>query len=295
MKSPHFFKVYSRLGLINAPIHSHELNIGVEDAPDFILSEEFLFQIPDCKVSAFIFPDPRNISPEDYFKVLRLHLEGVKLKINKNLKVSETQIVIGGDNCVTFSSLLAIQERMKNPLNLGYIQFDSHGECNKLSTSPSGNFHGMYMRPFYSSDFEVSEINDLVKSQIPVGNVVCIGNLELDGMEPEFFKKKKIRVINRLEYLGNQQKIKDELTKFIQKFEHIHINFDVDVMDQAITPATGIPTKNGFFPQEIFPLLEIVRKHPDWSLDLVEVNPKKEGADQTIKFAQEVIKFLLEK
>lgn len=280
-RKPHFFKVYSRLGLIHAPVHSDQLNIGVEDAPDLIL-EQFL----NFPISQYKFPLPQE---ENYWQILAKNLKEFKDLINKELRDNETQIVIGGDNSVTFSSLIAIQERMKDPSKLGYIQFDSHGECNKLLSSPTGNFHGMYMRPLLAKDFEVKEINNLVKTKIPIENVLCIGNQDLDGDEPEFFRVNNIKVLNREKCF--KKEIKNFLRNYIKQFEHLHVNFDIDVMDRSIAPATGIPNPNGFFPEEIFSLLQIIKTHPDWSLDLVEVNPKKEGSAETVKFAQDVLKF----
>lgn len=292
MKFLHFFKAYCRLGLTNPPVHSDKLNTGVESAPDFIIDEHFLKQFLSYQISQYYFPDPKEIEKENYWQALADNLERFSNLINEKIRLDQSQVTIGGDNSVTFSSLIAIQNKMRDPSELGYIQFDSHGESNKVSTSPSGNFHGMYMRPFLSDDFEVSEINDLVKYKIPTKNVICFGNQELDGDEPDFFKEKKIRVINREEILKDIEKIKKELKEFVNRFEHIHINFDVDVMDKSITPATGIPTKNGFFPQDIFPLLEIIKSHASLSLDLVEVNPKKIGSSKTVKFAQYIIKFV---
>lgn len=54
------------------------------------------------------------MDPKKYWETLSLHLRGVKLKINEALKNGETQVVVGGDNSVTFSSLLAVLEIVKS-------------------------------------------------------------------------------------------------------------------------------------------------------------------------------------
>lgn len=293
MRSPHFFKAYCRLGLINPPVHSNEFNIGVEEAPGKILDEDFIKKFSKHEVTDYFFPNPEDVKKEDYWQLLAQNLKAFKDLINQNLKENEIQIVVGGDNSVTFSSLIAIQDRLKDPLKLGYIQIDSHGEANKVSSSPSGNFHGMYMRPFWSDDFEIEEINQQVRHKIPIKNVLCIGNQELDGDEPQFYLDHKIRVINRKTILPNKEKIIEELKDFISDFEHIHINFDIDIFDKSISSATGIALEDGFYKEDIFPLLEVLKAHPSWSLDLVEVNPKKAGAEETIKLAQEILKFIL--
>lgn len=287
MKIPHFFKAYCRLGIPNVPLRMSELNIGVEDAPDAILSKDFLVGFPKAQVSEYKFPNPEDIESKNYWQTLCLHLKGAKLKIDQELKAGETQIVVGGDNSVTLSSLLAVLERV-NPKKVGYIQFDSHGEENSFKGSISKNFHGMYMRPFLE-DFDVKIVNDLVPNKLPSENFLTIGNLDLDPDEVEVYKRHNLKNFNK----ANIADAAEYLKAFIQQFDQIHINFDVDVMDQSITPAIGIPTENGLFPEHIFPLLEIIRTCPDWSLDLAEVNPKKEGALKTIQVVQKILQFML--
>lgn len=287
MHSPHFFKVYCRLGLPHAPIHSSKLNIGVEDAPEFILTKQFLSQFPKAEVSYYRFSNPEEVDEKDYWSVLRNNLEGCKLKINEKLKNGQVQIVIGGDNSVTFSSLLAVLSRF-NPSKVGYIQFDSHGEANSFGGSISKNFHGMYMRPFLEV-FDIEEIERLVPVKIPAENFLSMGNLDLDPDEIDLYQRLNIRNFNQT----NIGQAGEFIKQFLQRFAHIHINFDIDVFDKSITPATGTPTQKGLFPEDIVPLLEIIKKHPSWSLDLVEVNPKMVGSKKTIKLAQKILQFML--
>jgi arginase family enzyme len=40
-------------------------------------------------------------------------------------------------------------------------------------------------------------------------------------------------------------------------------------------------------------VIALVKQSPQWSADLVEVNPQKAGAAQTIQFAQDFLRTLL--
>src|SRR5687768_2619992 len=157
-KTPHFFKAYSRLGLTNNPIRQNSKNFGVEDAPNAILTPEFLESFSEYKLDEFEFPKPEEVDKKDYLKVLILNSLLFKEFINKNLKKNQTPVVVGGDHSVTFSSLLALQERM-DINSLGILHFDSHADSNSFNASPSKNFHGMYLRPFLDH-FDISLIND---------------------------------------------------------------------------------------------------------------------------------------
>lgn len=293
MRSPHFFKAYTRLGVPFFPVRQHKLNIGVEDSPDFLITKEFLEEFANPAISEYRFPKPEDVPKKQYYQVLVLNLKKFKELIQANLKKGETQIVIGGENSVTFSSLLAVLEEAEDRNKIGYIQFDSHGEMNSYQGSPSKNFHGMYMRPFFEK-FDKIEIETLVPFKINIGQVITIGDQVLDGDEPEFYKKNKIRNINRKEYLKNKTKIQKEIKNFIANFSHIHINFDVDVFDQSISPATGIASDGKWMLGEVVDLIEIINKHDNISLDMCEINPHLPGAYKTIELGHQILREFLE-
>ncbi len=291
MKIPHFFKAKSRLGLKNAPQGSVDLNTGVEDAPEAILTDEFLSNFGNYTISEYVFPKPEEIAASSYFNVLAQTLEDFCALIGDKLKVNETQVVIGGDDSVTFSSLLAVLERVKYPKNLGYLRFDSHGDMNLLKSSPTKNFHGMYHRPLLS-DFDIPQIKKIARTKLIPQNLLFIGNLNLDPEEGRFFRKIGIRNINKERLKGQKKKVFREIKKFILSYPFLHVSFDIDALDFKVAPATGIPAQNGLTLNEVLPLLEMVSTHPNCSFDLVEVNPKKMGAQKTIRVARKILRTL---
>jgi arginase family enzyme len=290
-RTPHFFKARSRIGITNRPVRQVERNYGVEQAPDQILTEEFLKSFPGFRVSEFNFPYPEDIEPKNYLDELSESLTEFKDQINSSLKAGETQVVIGGDNCVTFSSLWV--DLLKYDVKVvGYIQFDSHGEMNSLAGSPSKNFHGMYMRPFFG-EFDIPEIEQLVPFKLAPTQAYFLGDLLLDGDEPEFYEKLNFKTINRGQYYKNKSKVQKEFQDFIQGFKHLHLNFDMDIFDQSVAPAYGCLGDGKWLIPEIMDLINILSKHPSITFDLCEVNPKKRGAAKTIKVAHQLLKTLL--
>lgn len=307
MHKIHFYKVKSRLGIVNPILNTKDLNIGVEDAPDEVLTKEFLSKFDNPQISEFAFSKPEALTVRDsspvgrraqndipirYFDLLARELSLFKNLINKTLERRETQVVVGGDNSITFSSLLALLDRVKDPSKVGYIQFDSHGEMNLYKTSPSKNFHGMYLRPFLDS-FDIPKINTLVPQKLIPQNTLFIGALDLDKEEKVFFNKMGFKNIDRSDVLDSLDLVLKELKEFVSRFDYVHVNFDIDVFNKKEVLATGIPSNKGFMYSELLPLIEIVSKHPNLSLDLSEVNPQKEGRDKTIKIAKRVLSTIL--
>lgn len=303
-KQPYFFKAKSRLGLVNPPMRHQQLNIGVEQGPDYILSPEFLNQFPGASVSEFVFSKPEEVSSGQYYQVLALELKRFKELINQQIKPGETQVVIGGDNSVTFSALLAVMERSVDIQDIGYIQFDSHGEMHLFKSSLSKNFHGMYMRPFLDV-FDRSEIEQLVPKKLKKSQVLTIGDLVFDAgddsKDGEMELYRSLRNISLKEFkdhpserLGtSNSKVKNEISEFINKHEHIHINFDIDIFDASVAGPSAMADEGVWFWEEVVEILEIIKRAHSLSLDIVEINPLIKGSDKTVKLAQDIMKKIL--
>jgi len=294
MRQVHFYKAHSRIGLTNAPIRQTDLNTGVEEGAEAVLTESFLSAFPEHELNEFSFSDPEKIDKDQYWKVLAKELSDFKNLINSTLKQDQTQLVIGGDNTVTFSSLSALIERVGRTEEIGYIQFDSHGEMHRYGTSLSKNFHGMYMRPFFDT-FDIPEIEQLVSKKLKSSQAFAIGDITFDGekSEEEEFFKQNIRDVTREEFLNNRISVRKEFEGFCKSFKYLHINFDVDVFDRAVAGATGIPEDGKWLTDEVMDLIKIIAQNPNLSIDISELNPKRPGAEQTIILAQKLLTELL--
>lgn len=286
--SVHFYNLRSRLGMINLPHRQEEFNLGVEEGGDAILTAEFVEQFPGAALDRFEFTLPEALDRKKYFETIAHDSQRAIALIEETLQEDEMQVVVGGDHSVVLSSLAAILRRLHSH-SVGYIQVDSHPDINTIATSPTGNFHGMWMRPFVGG-FEREDINVLVPHLLKPSQVLYIGNLDLDPEESEFIATQGIRVISVDELRNHDGQASEDLKKFFRDFEHTHLDIDIDGFDQSIAPATGIPAQKGLLRSDIDEVLALFRKKESRSLDLVEVNPQKEGAEETIEFAQSLIR-----
>lgn len=292
---PHFYKAKSRLGMINVPLGEKELNLGVEFGSDSVLSKDFLNLFSDSQIDEFVFTNPEGISAEtSYQQVIANESKIFSELINGTLNYS-VQVVIGGDHSVALGSILSVFERV-SPEKVGVIYIDSHADLHKFSTSPSGNFHGMHMRALIDRSFDSEEINKIVDEKyLPYANIFYIGNMNLESEEINFIEENGIQKLEVQGSKDNIRDIKDRLKDFIQRFEHLHISFDIDVFNSALVTATGIKNPNGLMMDEIDEIISVVNifKPKSYSIDLVEVNPSKGGIEKTSEIAQNVLIKLL--
>lgn len=295
MKKPHFYKVRSRIGLLNPPIYTKIPNIGVEHGSDMILDHQFLNHFPDVKIDSIDFPDPESVAKETYNDMIVQTTLELKQLIQKTLAPDEIQVVLGGDHCITFPSVLAQIDQIGSTKKLGYIQFDSHGDINQYGSSISKNWHGMYVRPLVDT-YDIAEIDALSKQKIPVKNILFLGNLFpfLDAEELDFFQKNNIKTFTPKTIREAKQKTIETFKNFINNFDHLHITFDIDALDKTIAPATGLPAAQGLLMEDIEAMLKLATTDRSFSFDLVEVNPEKPGAEKTIQTAQEILSMVLQ-
>jgi len=295
MHKVNFYKAYSRLGLINAPLGSSEANIGVEDAPDAILTEDFLHKFDVGSVNSFTFSKPEEIDKAKYFKImLDESLKFADLIEIQQKKSPGTAVVIGGDHSVSFGSIIA-DMNLYGPENVGVIHFDSHADSCDIASSPSGNFHGMFLRALVDKNFDNKDIRS-IKQHLPAKNLFLIGNLDFDEDDPEkaYLDREGIQYHEQKDIDKDRKAFERKLKDFIASFEHIHVSFDIDVFDRSIAPATGTPPREGFKLKIILNLLLTTVNSDSNTYDLVEVNAKKVGVKKTLNIATDILKAVLD-
>lgn len=275
------FNLSSRLGMVYKPYGGNEeLNIGVEDGGEAILTNEFRQSLPEHKVIEFTYSNPSNIPEIESLPVFTRETQEAKNILLRLSTGDDIQITIGGDHSTSLASVLATLERHQNK-KVGYIQIDSHADLHLVKTTPSGNIHGMWARVFMD-EFDFLPLNSIAPNKISPENVLYIGNLDIQKEEEDFISNNKILNISK-KSISKKYSI---VEKWITQFDHIHVSFDIDSLDSSFAPATGIPAVDGLTKNQALKLIEIIKNHSSFSFDLVELNPKKDGAEQTIAFAQ---------
>jgi arginase len=293
---PSTYLISSQLGLLHLPQGKTERNVGVEEAPQAIVTPELAEELK-LQTHAFSYSLPEHVSPDDYYQVFAQEAVRSRDQIIEYTAEwpahSLKSIAVGGDHSVALAHVAALLQSVANPEDLGIVMMDSHADLNLRSTSPAGNIHGMWMRPIVDH-FDVPELDALIPHKLPVENIMYVGNLDRDPAEKEYFDHHNIPVFS-VEFLRQMPKEAVHLfSEWCSEFSHLHLSIDIDSFDGSIAPATGIPCPAGYLVEDIRPLLEEVKKLSSWSLDLVEVNPRKAGAEQTVTLAQDLLRFLVQ-
>ncbi len=206
----------------------------------------------------------------------------LKADINKELP-----IFIGGDHSISIGTIGGVTHHQDK----GVLWIDAHGDFNTPQTSNSGNIHGMPLAVL--SGYGHQSLLDIGRKgpKVPSENVVLIGVRDLDSKERRALKESKITVFTMrdIDEQGMGSIMQKALSK-LEPLEQIHVSLDMDSLDPMIAPGVGTPSQGGLTYREAQLIMEMAADtHKVTSLDIVEINPVMDQANQTAKVAVELV------
>ena len=196
-------------------------------------------------------------------------------------------IVLGGDHSIAMGTLAGLHAAHGQG---GVLWIDAHGDLNRPETSPSGNVHGMPLAAalgacgFDLDGFEGPPWADPAR-------VALVGIRSLDPGEKELVKDLGLAVftiadVDRRGVSG----VMREAIDVVRGPGFVHLSLDVDVCDPEIAPGVGTPVRGGLSYREAHLAMELIADAEILtSLEVVEVNPILDHADETGILAVELV------
>tara|TARA_R110002072_G_scaffold300597_1_gene478439 strand:+ start:27 stop:824 length:798 start_codon:yes stop_codon:yes gene_type:complete len=194
------------------------------------------------------------------------------------LQKKNLPIILGGDHSVVVPGIFAINEFTNrfNKEKLGILWMDAHADFNTMETSTSYNLHGM----------PVAILCHHTLSSLKLGFPVepfqfgFYGVRDIDSLEFDRFQKYNMKIIDS----------STEIDEWINKFDKIHISFDIDCIDPSDFDGVNTPVNKGKTIHEIKNLFKKIKKSKKLSsLDIVEYNPEK---NNNVNIITEIVKEL---
>ena len=202
-------------------------------------------------------------------------------------------LFLGGDHSMSIGSVKAVASE---PEKLGVVWIDAHADFNTPASSPSGNIHGMPLAVL-TGEGAPSLVNIGGGVRVPFENVVLVGVRDVDSLEAERVREKKLGVytMSALDSLGMAQVATSTLER-LAHCERLHVSLDLDSLDPSQAPGVGTPVKGGLSYREAHLLCEILGdSRRVRSIDLVEVNPILDERNVTAELAVDLVTSLFGK
>ena len=240
--------------------------------------------IRDCDINAL--KGNTRKDQDKYLKEITRICESIYRVGKEVVQKGQFPLFIGGDHSIAIGTVAAVT----NDEPTGLIWIDAHGDFNTPDTSPSGNIHGMPLAVLIGEGHDSLVNIGRPGAKIHPENVVMIGQRDLDAKEKERIKKTGITVFTMRDI--DEQGISSVANKALMKFIHlkrIHLTVDMDALDPVEAPGVGTPVPGGISYREAHLLMEILADSGKiTSMDLVEINPILDIANQTAELAVEL-------
>jgi len=197
-------------------------------------------------------------------------------------------LVLGGDHSVALGSLGGLAAAHGTG---GVLWIDAHGDLNRPETSPSGNVHGMVLAAALGLAGDAFQYDGWPIPAVDRTRVALVGTRELDDGERQLIREQGIRVwtMSTIDQLGMERTIREAL-EHVTGDGFVHVSLDMDALDPAVAPGVGTPVRGGLRYREAHLALELIADaNVLTSLDVVEVNPVLDVANETGKLAVELI------
>jgi len=203
---------------------------------------------------------------------------------NKNIfnKASEVLdkdfvIFLGGDHSISYSLFSAFREKFRDK-NPGLLIFDAHTDCTNNFKPPT---HEDWLRVLIEEGFSPE-------------NVILVGPRNIFKNKAESDALKGVSIFSCGEIFENIKEACNLIMEAARKFDVLYISIDIDVIDPAFAPGTFYIEPAGLTSRELIYLLQHLRLLKNLkALDLVEINPKKDINNLTVKLGAKIIAELL--
>lgn len=207
----------------------------------------------------------------------------------KALQEGAFPITLGGDHSLAAGSVSAT---LKHYGKVGVIWIDAHGDWNDDNITESGNMHGMSFSSVcgHGPDMMVDYGQGPVYADVT--KCVQIAGRDIDPEEAKKMKAAGLNVfaIDEIDKLGMKEVMRQAIEIASNGTEGIHLSFDIDSLTPEAAPGTGTKVHSGLTIREAFLAVETLYESGKLlSMDMVEVNPILDIANQTAKLASELV------
>ena len=172
----------------------------------------------------------------------------------------------------------------------GVLWVDAHGDLNRPETSPTGNVHGMPLAAALGAcGFSLEGFSE--PPWVDPSRVALVGIRALDPGEKRLVQEKGLRVFTVADIdRRGMAEVMREAIEVVGGPGFVHLSLDLDVCDPEIAPGVGTPIRGGLSYREAHLAMELVAEAEILSsIEVVEVNPILDHADETGLLAVELI------
>jgi agmatinase len=184
-------------------------------------------------------------------------------------------IILGGDHSISIPVFQAQCERYRGQ-RLGVLWVDAHPDLCDVFTG-SKLSHACVLRRALEFGIEPQE-------------VCLVGVRSWEDQEIDLIENGGLNVYTAAHVAERGMKsVASSVYSKLSDCDAVHISLDIDCLDPAFAPGTGIPESGGLTSREVITLIKSLRGLPLVGLDVVEVSPPIDPSEATVFAALKII------
>jgi agmatinase len=184
-------------------------------------------------------------------------------------------IILGGDHSISIPVLEAQRQRYRDQ-RLGLLWVDAHPDLCDVFTG-SRLSHACVLRRALEFGIEPQD-------------VCMVGLRSWEDQEIDLIENGGLNVYAAaLVAERGMKSVAASVHSKLSGCDAVHISLDIDCLDPAFAPGTGIPEAGGLTSREVITLIKSMQGLPLVGLDVVEVSPPIDPAEATIFVALKII------
>jgi len=290
------------VGIWGACFDQGQPHEGVGEAPHALREGGLVTRLSDEGCSVIDHGDVRvergaDQSPATRQKEVARFGEIAHNMVKKIVGEGQIAVTLGGDHSIALGTVAG---HLACDPDCVVIWVDAHADINTLSSSESGNMHGMPL------SFNIRELQEefphphtmsWLTPQLPPSQLVYVGLRDVDDAEKEILEDLNIKAFYMTDVDSRGIiEVVEEALKAVDPDgrRNIHLSFDIDALDPLDAPATGTAVRGGLTLDEGLTLCDMVHRTGMLkAVDMVEVNPSlatnKADAEKTINAANNIL------
>jgi agmatinase len=197
------------------------------------------------------------------------------LVCQKVASLPNVPILLGGDHSVTIPIFQGQVQRYAGK-RLGVLWVDAHPDlCDVFTDSKLS--HACVLRRGLEFGIQPED-------------VCLVGLRSWEHQEIDLIENGGLNVYTAANVAERGMKaVAQEVNRILSKCDAVHISLDIDCLDPAFAPGTGIPDSGGMTSREVITLIKSMQGLPLVGLDVVEVSPPIDPSEATVFAALKVI------
>ncbi len=216
----------------------------------------------------------------------------------RELQAGRMPILLGGDHCLGVGAIAAVAAHCRaEGKKLRVLWLDAHADFNTREITPSGNIHGMPVACLCGLGPEQLTTMGGPAPTLRPDQIRQIGIRSVDQGEKRLVQEHGLDIYD-MRYIDEvgMRRVMEEALDGVDADTHLHVSFDVDMLDPSIAPGTGTRVPGGVNYREAQLIMEMVADNGRMgSLDIVEVNPALDRRNATAKLTVDLVESLFGK